>query len=181
MTVPVRSSWNCPGREWTLISPQWPSLPGTITANSNPISIGTRLGTVPIFAGTAAKPWSTKMGLSPFGRVWIVLTQKRLRAPRLSFGRRRPRRAWAWRSNVGRRRGHPTDHRGGIGQRRQAAAPVDADAFRQGMWVLHGTYGLGQIIALSGSASSRQATIDFPPPTGARECLGPGFATASRT
>ena len=48
----------------------------------------------------------------------------------------------------------------------QAAPPVDPDTFCQGMWVLHATYGLGQIIALSGSASGRKATVDFQPPAG---------------
>ena len=48
----------------------------------------------------------------------------------------------------------------------QSAAAVDPNAFRQGMWVLHPTYGLGRIVALSGGGGDRQATIDFPPPTG---------------
>jgi hypothetical protein len=48
---------------------------------------------------------------------------------------------------------------------------VDPDVFRQGMWVLHGVYGLGQIIALSGVAAERQATIDFTPPTGRMRLL----------
>ena len=46
------------------------------------------------------------------------------------------------------------------------AATVDPDTFRQGMWVLHATHGLGQIIAISGSAADRRATIDFQPPAG---------------
>ena len=48
----------------------------------------------------------------------------------------------------------------------QAAPTTDPELFRQGMWVLHSMYGLGQIIALSGSTSDRKATIDFPPPAG---------------
>ncbi len=44
--------------------------------------------------------------------------------------------------------------------------PVDPEIFRQGMWVLHPQHGLGQIIALSGAASRRKATIDFQPPAG---------------
>jgi DNA helicase II / ATP-dependent DNA helicase PcrA len=48
-------------------------------------------------------------------------------------------------------------------------SPVDPNSFRQGQWVLHATFGLGQIIALSGSSSTRKATIDFPPPTGRKK------------
>jgi DNA helicase II / ATP-dependent DNA helicase PcrA len=50
------------------------------------------------------------------------------------------------------------------GGRPSAAAP--ADVFCQGMWVLHATFGLGQIVALSGSESARMATVDFQPPAG---------------
>ena len=53
----------------------------------------------------------------------------------------------------------------------QPTAPVDPEAFRQGMWVVHATYGLGQIIALSGSAARRRATVDFPPPAGRQRLL----------
>jgi hypothetical protein len=53
----------------------------------------------------------------------------------------------------------------------QPAPPVDLDAFRQGMWVLHSTYGLGQIIALSGIEESRRATVQFPPPAGRQRLL----------
>jgi len=49
--------------------------------------------------------------------------------------------------------------------------PFDPDAFRQGMVVLHAVYGLGQIVALSGSAANRKATVDFPPPTGRKKFL----------
>jgi DNA helicase II / ATP-dependent DNA helicase PcrA len=53
----------------------------------------------------------------------------------------------------------------------QSAAPADPNAFRQGLWVLHATYGLGQIIALSGSAASRKATVEFPLPAGRKSLL----------
>ena len=49
--------------------------------------------------------------------------------------------------------------------------PADADAFRQGLWVVHSAYGLGQIIALSGSGAGRKATIDFSPPVGRKRVL----------
>jgi DNA helicase II / ATP-dependent DNA helicase PcrA len=49
--------------------------------------------------------------------------------------------------------------------------PVDPNAFRQGMVVLHGKYGLGQIVALSGRAAGRKATVDFPAPTGRKTLL----------
>jgi DNA helicase-2/ATP-dependent DNA helicase PcrA len=38
---------------------------------------------------------------------------------------------------------------------------VDPDVFRQGMVVLHPDYGLGKVVALSGSGAERTATIDF--------------------
>lgn len=41
------------------------------------------------------------------------------------------------------------------------AAPVSPDLFCQGMVVRHPNYGLGRIVALSGSGSKRQATVDF--------------------
>ncbi len=44
--------------------------------------------------------------------------------------------------------------------------PPNPDAFQQGMVVLHPQYGLGQVVALSGSGSGRQATVDFAPPVG---------------
>ncbi len=44
--------------------------------------------------------------------------------------------------------------------------PVDPEIFRQGMWVLHSQYGLGQIIAVSGAATRRKATIVFQSPAG---------------
>ena len=53
----------------------------------------------------------------------------------------------------------------------EPAPPVNPDAFRQGMWVLHATYGLGQVVALSGSAARRKATVDFQPPAGRKRLL----------
>jgi DNA helicase-2/ATP-dependent DNA helicase PcrA len=53
----------------------------------------------------------------------------------------------------------------------QPAATVDLEVFRQGLWVVHATHGLGQIIALSGSAARRMATIDFSPPAGRQRVL----------
>lgn len=49
------------------------------------------------------------------------------------------------------------------GEPERTASP---DVFRQNMVVLHVTYGLGQIIALSGNGDARKATIDFQPPIG---------------
>jgi DNA helicase-2/ATP-dependent DNA helicase PcrA len=49
--------------------------------------------------------------------------------------------------------------------------PVDPEVFRQGLWVVHATHGLGQIIALSGSAARRMATVDFSPPAGRQRLL----------
>ncbi|MBN2578327.1 MAG: UvrD-helicase domain-containing protein [Pirellulales bacterium] len=43
---------------------------------------------------------------------------------------------------------------------------VSPDVFLQGMTVLHPQYGRGRIAALSGSGLARQATVDFPDPTG---------------
>jgi DNA helicase II / ATP-dependent DNA helicase PcrA len=42
-----------------------------------------------------------------------------------------------------------------------AAEPVSPDAFRQDMLVRHPKYGLGRIVALSGSGDGRKATVDF--------------------
>ena len=53
----------------------------------------------------------------------------------------------------------------------QPALSTDANAFSQGMWVLHATFGLGQIIALSGSAEHRMAIIDFPAPSGRQKVV----------
>lgn len=53
----------------------------------------------------------------------------------------------------------------------EAASRLAPDAFRQGMLVLHATYGLGQIIALSGSGAGRKATVDFSPPIGRKKFL----------
>ena len=39
------------------------------------------------------------------------------------------------------------------------------------MWVLHPSHGLGQIVALSGTADRRRATIDFQPPAGRKTLL----------
>jgi len=41
------------------------------------------------------------------------------------------------------------------------AVAASPDAFRQGMLVLHPDYGLGRIVALGGSGTSRHATVDF--------------------
>jgi DNA helicase-2/ATP-dependent DNA helicase PcrA len=53
----------------------------------------------------------------------------------------------------------------------EPVAPLAPDAFRQGMLVLHDVYGLGQIIALSGSGESRKATVDFASPAGRKKFL----------
>jgi len=45
----------------------------------------------------------------------------------------------------------------GIGQ----LAAVSPDEFHQGMLVRHPEYGLGRIVALSGSGERRKATVDF--------------------
>jgi DNA helicase-2/ATP-dependent DNA helicase PcrA len=44
--------------------------------------------------------------------------------------------------------------------------PLLLDAFSQGMKVEHPQYGIGEIVALSGAGPARQATIEFPDPTG---------------
>ncbi|MEN6451129.1 MAG: UvrD-helicase domain-containing protein [Thermoguttaceae bacterium] len=51
------------------------------------------------------------------------------------------------------------------------APPADADDFRQGLLVVHTTFGLGKIVALSGRGSDRTATIDFAPAVGRRRVL----------
>jgi DNA helicase II / ATP-dependent DNA helicase PcrA len=53
----------------------------------------------------------------------------------------------------------------------EPAAPPKPDAFRQGMLVLHSQYGLGQIIALSGSGDNRKATVDFSSSVGRKKFL----------
>lgn len=53
----------------------------------------------------------------------------------------------------------------------QAAPPVEANAFRQGLWVLHATHGLGQIIAISGSDDHRAATVAFQSSAGRQRVL----------
>jgi DNA helicase-2/ATP-dependent DNA helicase PcrA len=42
------------------------------------------------------------------------------------------------------------------------AAGLSSEVFHQGMVVLHPEYGLGKIIALSGSGLRRTATVAFP-------------------
>jgi DNA helicase-2/ATP-dependent DNA helicase PcrA len=49
------------------------------------------------------------------------------------------------------------------------APPVSPDSFHQGMLVRHPRYGLGRIVALSGTGDGRKATIDFPRPTGRKK------------
>jgi DNA helicase-2/ATP-dependent DNA helicase PcrA len=49
--------------------------------------------------------------------------------------------------------------------------PTDPDAFHHGAKVLHATFGLGKIIALSGSESHRKAMVEFPPPVGLKTIL----------
>ncbi len=49
--------------------------------------------------------------------------------------------------------------------------PVSPEDFIQGGLVRHPQYGLGHIIALSGSGPERQATIEFPPPAGQMKLL----------
>ena len=48
----------------------------------------------------------------------------------------------------------------------RASAPVSPDVFHHGMLVRHPSYGLGRIVALSGSGSGRKATVDFSSSTG---------------
>jgi len=43
---------------------------------------------------------------------------------------------------------------------------ISPDLFAQGMLVCHPQYGLGRIVALSGSGPARRATVDFPAPAG---------------
>ncbi len=47
--------------------------------------------------------------------------------------------------------------------------PADVEAFHQGMVVCHPHWGLGKIVALSGSGQLRQATVDFAPGIGRRK------------
>lgn len=49
------------------------------------------------------------------------------------------------------------------------APPVAPDSFHQGMVVRHPNYGLGRIVALSGSGRGRKATVDFLSPTGRKK------------
>jgi DNA helicase II / ATP-dependent DNA helicase PcrA len=53
----------------------------------------------------------------------------------------------------------------------ESPAPPSPDTFRQGMLVLHAQYGLGQIIALSGSGNNRKATVDFSSSIGRKKFL----------
>ena len=55
----------------------------------------------------------------------------------------------------------------------EPAAPPPPDAFRQGMFVLHEVYGLGQIIALSGSGTESQGDRRFRSAGGPKE-IPPG-------
>lgn len=48
----------------------------------------------------------------------------------------------------------------------QAAPPPSPEVFRQGMVVRHPEYGLGKIVALSGSGEDRTATVQFSPKIG---------------
>jgi DNA helicase II / ATP-dependent DNA helicase PcrA len=50
-------------------------------------------------------------------------------------------------------------------------AASSADVFTQGMEVEHPQYGRGRIVALGGSGVARQATVDFPAPTGRMRLL----------
>ncbi len=49
--------------------------------------------------------------------------------------------------------------------------PISPDLFTQGMKVEHPQYGIGEIVALSGAGPARQATVDFPAPTGRMRLL----------
>jgi DNA helicase-2/ATP-dependent DNA helicase PcrA len=49
--------------------------------------------------------------------------------------------------------------------------PPAPDVFQQGMLVLHPQYGLGRVVALSGSGHERRATVDFPTPAGRQRFL----------
>jgi DNA helicase-2/ATP-dependent DNA helicase PcrA len=49
------------------------------------------------------------------------------------------------------------------------APPVSPEVFHQDMLVRHPKYGLGRIVALSGTGAGRKATIDFPRPTGRKK------------
>ena len=53
-----------------------------------------------------------------------------------------------------------------------AASPaVSPDTFHQGMIVRHPEYGLGRIVALSGSGTGRKATVDFTTAAGRKKFL----------
>jgi DNA helicase-2/ATP-dependent DNA helicase PcrA len=47
----------------------------------------------------------------------------------------------------------------------------DADAFEHGMLVRHPEFGLGRIVALSGSGAERHATVDFTSSAGRQRLL----------
>jgi DNA helicase II / ATP-dependent DNA helicase PcrA len=51
----------------------------------------------------------------------------------------------------------------------ESDGPVSLDAFRLGMRVRHPEYGLGKIVALSGSDDARTATVNFAGPAGQRK------------
>jgi len=52
-----------------------------------------------------------------------------------------------------------------------ASPPVAPDTFHQGMLVRHPKYGLGRIVALSGSGPGRKATVDFASAAGRKRFL----------
>ena len=53
----------------------------------------------------------------------------------------------------------------------QPAPAPSPDIFQHGMLVRHPRYGLGRIVALSGSGTTRKATVDFSSPTGRKMFL----------
>ena len=53
-----------------------------------------------------------------------------------------------------------------LANRGRPLPPVSPEEFIQGGLVRHPQYGLGRIIALSGSGHERRATVEFPPPVG---------------
>ncbi len=53
----------------------------------------------------------------------------------------------------------------------EPSPPVSPDAFHQGMLVRHPRYGLGRVVALSGTGPGRKATIDFASAAGRKKFL----------
>ena len=53
----------------------------------------------------------------------------------------------------------------------QPAAPPSPDVFQHGMLVLHPEFGLGRIVALSGSGLARKATVDFSSSAGRKKFI----------